>query len=311
MNPQENVVPESHFDSQQISPAPTSATRPLYWSIRREVWENHSIYMAPLAVAGVILFGFLTGAMKLSKHLRAALPQNQIDQYMAIQASLLFVAFLLILTAFIVGTFYSLDALHGERRDRSILFWKSLPVSDLTTVISKASIPLVVLPLLTVVTILVTQLLILLISSITLTANGTAVRPLWEQLHLFKTPLEVLYALAALALWHAPIYGWLLLVSSWVKRAPLLWAVMPLLAISIFEHIAFHTGYFASFVKYRLTGVMTEAFFSPKPGTLPSDLMWLLTPVKFLSSPDLWIGLAVAAVFLGAAVRLRRYREPI
>ena len=51
-------------------------------------------------------------------------------------------------TAFIVGIFYSLDALHGERRDRSILFWKSMPVSDLTTVLSKASIPLVVLPLL-------------------------------------------------------------------------------------------------------------------------------------------------------------------
>ncbi len=59
-----------------------------------------------------------------------------------------FAAGCIMATAFIVGVFYCLDALHGERRDRSILFWKSLPVSDLTTVLSKASIPLVVLPLL-------------------------------------------------------------------------------------------------------------------------------------------------------------------
>ena len=58
--------------------------------------------------------------------------------------------------------FYCLDALYGERRDRSILFWKSLPVSDLTTVLSKASIPIVVLPLLTFAVTVATQLIMLL-----------------------------------------------------------------------------------------------------------------------------------------------------
>ena len=75
-------------------------------------------------------------------------------------------AMMLIFTAFIVGVFYCLDALHGERRDRSILFWKSLPVSDLTTLLSKATIPLIVLPLVTFAIIVATQVVMLLWTSV-------------------------------------------------------------------------------------------------------------------------------------------------
>ena len=90
------------------------------------------------------------------------------------------------LTTFVVGVFYCLDALHGERRDRSILFWKSLPVSDLTTVLSKASIPLVVLPLLTFAITVVTQWIMLLLSSAVLLGSGLSVATLWTQLSLFQ-----------------------------------------------------------------------------------------------------------------------------
>src|SRR6266550_1248331 len=91
-------------------------------------------------------------------------------------------AALLMLTQLLVGAFYCLDALHGERRDRSILFWKSLPVSDLTTVLSKASIPLVVLPLLTFTIIVATQWIMLLLSSAVLLGSGLSVATLWRQL---------------------------------------------------------------------------------------------------------------------------------
>ncbi len=105
--------------------------------------------------------------------------------------------------------FYCLDALHGERRDRSILFWKSLPVSDLTTVLSKASIPLVVLPLLAFAITVVTQCIMLLLSSAVLLASGLSVATLWTQLSLFQMSLMLLYHLVTVhALWHAPIY-WL------------------------------------------------------------------------------------------------------
>ena len=74
-------------------------------------------------------------------------------------------AMMIIITAFIIGVFYCLDALHSERRDRSILFWKSLPVSDLTTVLSKASVPLAILPLIVLPIVVVMQFIMMLISS--------------------------------------------------------------------------------------------------------------------------------------------------
>jgi ABC-2 type transport system permease protein len=311
MNPQENVVPESHFDSQKIAPATMSATQPMYWSVRREIWENQSIYIAPLAVAGIILFSFLVSVIKIPANRHAGVVITPAQEYMAIEVACFVAAFLLALTAFIVGAFYCLDALHGERRDRSILFWKSLPVSDLTTVLSKASIPLIVLPLLTFAIILVTQLFILLIGTIGLLMKGDSAAALWAGLPLFSMPLEQLLALVAIVLWHAPIYGWLLLVSSWARRTPLLWAVLPLLAISIFEKIALHTGHFAYLVRYRVTGVFTRAFFSQPPGRPMGASLIQVDLGKFLSTPDLWIGLAVAAAFFAAAIRLRRYREPL
>ena len=62
MNTQSNAMPNSPLDPQRIAPAtalPATQTRPMYWSIRRELWENRSIYIAPLVVAGVVLIGFL------------------------------------------------------------------------------------------------------------------------------------------------------------------------------------------------------------------------------------------------------------
>ena len=165
MNTQSNAMPESPLESQRIAPAAMSATRPLYWSVRRELWENRSIYIAPLAVAAVFLFGFLISMIHLPRQMRAASALDPMQQHELIAQPYDIAAALIMATAFIVGVFYCLDALHGERRDRSILFWKSLPVSDLTTVLSKASIPLVVLPLLTFAITVATQLIMLLLSS--------------------------------------------------------------------------------------------------------------------------------------------------
>jgi ABC-2 type transport system permease protein len=314
MNTPSNAVPESAADSQGIAPAAMpvmAATRPMYWSVRRELWENRSIYIAPLVVAAVVLFGFLIRAMTLPHRMRAVLALDAAKQSEAVAMPYSFVAALLIATAFIGGVFYCLDALHSERRDRSILFWKSLPVSDRTTVLSKASIPLVVLPLLIFAVIVATQLIMLMLNTAVLLGKGPGLETLWERLPLFKMSLGLFYALIAIALWHAPLYGWLLLVSGWARRAAFLWAVLPPLAISVFERIAFGTSYIGSLLRYRLIGWFTQGFDFKKQGTGAMDPLAQLTPGKFLSSPGLWLGLAAAAIFLAAAVRLRRYREPI
>jgi len=310
MNTPSNAVPESPIDSQVIAPAPMSATRPMYWSVRRELWENRSIYIAPLVAAAVNLFGFAISTIGLPDRRRAVLLLDPAQQRAQIERPYDVAAMMIMLTAFIVGVFYCLDALHGERRDRSILFWKSLPVSDLTTVLSKASIPLVVLPLLTFAITVATQLIMLLLSTAVLLMNGLSAAT-WRQLPLFESSLVLLYGLIVLALWHAPIYGWLLLVSGWARRATFLWAVLPLLALGAVEKIAFHTSHFASFLKYRLIGGMAEAFAFKPRGSVPIESLTQLTPGQFLSSAGLWIGLVATAAFLAAAARLRRYREPI
>jgi ABC-2 type transport system permease protein len=309
MNTQSHAVPESPLGSQGIAPAPMSASRPMYWSVRRELWENRSIYVAPLAVATLILFGFLISTIHLPAKMRAALALTPMHQRGLIAQPYDFAALLIMFTTFVVAVFYCLDALHGERRDRSILFWKSLPVSDLTTVLSKASVPLVVLPLLTFAITVVTQFIMLLLSTAVLAGSGLSVAKPWTQLPLFQMSLLLLYHLVTVhALWYAPIYGWLLLVSGWARRAAFLWAVLPLLAIAMVEKIAFNTSHFAALLQHRM-GSGAEAVIAP--GSLPMDPMTHLTPVHFLASPGLWIGLAVAAIFLAAAVRLRRYQGPI
>ena len=158
---------------------------------------------------------------------------------------------------------------------------------------------------------LATQLIMLLLGSAVLAANGIERRASsgrhWPFL---KMSLVLIYALVVMTLWYAPIYGWLLLVSGWARRMAILWAVLPPLGLCIVERIAFDTHYLFSLLDYRLSGFLSEAFYYRK-GSRLEDPMALLTPLHFLSSPGLWVGLVLAAVFTAGAIWLRRNREPI
>jgi ABC-2 type transport system permease protein len=283
------------------------ASRRLYWSVRRELWENRAIYIAPLAVAALFLVAFLIGAIHPPVKMRDAMALDPMRHQDLVEQPYSFAAFLLMGTTLIVAMFYCLEALYSERRDRSILFWKSLPVSDLTTVLAKLSIPLVILPLVTFAITIVTQWIMLLLSSALMLARGQNVAALWSHLPLFQMSLMLFFHVVAIhGLQFAPVYSWVLLVSSWARRAPLLWAVLPPLAIGVAEKVAFHTSHFAALLGYLLGG--GPEIVTGKMQMLP------LTPLavgEFFINPGLWIGLAVAAAFLAAAVRLRRYREPI
>ena len=305
MNTQANTMSESPQESQVTSAAPITLSRRMYWQVRRELWENRSLYIAPMAVAGVALLAFslssFVGIWETPLRLNPQKPQGPYEM----------VAGLMMLTGIVVGVFYCLDALHGERRDRSILFWKSLPVSDVTTVLAKASIPLMILPLLTFAIGVATQWLMLLISSAVVLAGGGSVAALWANLPFVRMSWLLLYhILTAHALWPAPVYCWLLLVSGWPRRATFLWAALPLVAIGGVEQIVFHTWHFASLVSSRLIGV-PPMIASTAPAMFPTDPMTHIDLGSFLGSPGLWIGLAVSAAFLTAAVRLRRYQGPI
>src|SRR5438128_1160829 len=203
MNTQSTAMHESPLDSQGIAPAVISATRLMYWSVRRELWENRSIYIAPLAAAAVFLFGFVINMATMRHHLGAWL-LDPAQQHDLLTTRYEISASLIMGTALIVGIFYTLDALYGERRDRSILFWKSLPVSDLTTVLSKITIPLVILPLLSFAITVATQFIMLLLSSAILAGSGVNIGTLWAEASFFHVSLVLLFLLITL---HGVRYG--------------------------------------------------------------------------------------------------------
>ena len=303
MNTQSNAVPDSPLGAQGFAPAAMSATRPMYWSVRRELWENRSIYLAPLAVSGFALVGFLIATIG-----RSLSTPDLTQRRTILEEPYSFATALIMGAAAVVGLLYCLEALHGERRDRSILFWKSLPVSDLTTVLSKASIPFIILPGLAFVVTVATNLIMLLLSTAVLKGSGLSAAVLWAQLWSFQ--IELLYHLVTVhVLWYAPIYAWLLLVSGWARRAAFLWAGLPPLAIFIIEKLAFNTSHFGALLRYRFSG--PEELVFTEPGSFALHPMMHLDLGKFLSTPGLWTGLLVAAIFLAAAVRLRRYQGPI
>ncbi len=309
MNTPSNVMAESPSRSETLAAAKISPARQLYWSVRRETWENRSIYLAPLAVASVFLAGFFIGLIHLPDRMRAALALSPMEQRHAIEQPYVIVAIMLMAIYLLVAVFYCLDALYGERRDRSVLFWKSLPVSDLTTVLSKACIPILVLPLVTFAVNLVAQLIMMLASTAVLAGSGMSAAPLWNQVPFFRTSGINLYHLLVFhGIWYAPFYGWLLMVSAWAKRAPFLWATLPPVAIGVVEKLAFNTSHFAMLVQYRFAGgpMSTEGGM-----TMTMDMMAPHHLGLFLTSPGLWIGLMVTAVFLAAAVLLRRSGRPI
>jgi ABC-2 type transport system permease protein len=312
MTTQSNAVPQHPLDAQEIAPAVISPTRPLYWSVRRELWENRSIYIAPLAVAAVYMLGFLISLFWLPRSLRGleAL-HDATPQPIALAMPYSHAAMLIMMVGFLVGIFYSLDALHSERRERSILFWKSLPVSDLTTVLAKAIVPLAILPVLVFAITVTLQLIMLLVSAAVLLLSAAGAATPWHP-PLFEMELVLLYSLIVLALWHAPLYMWLLLVSGWPRRATFLWAVLPPMALAALEFIAFHTSYLGSLLQDRLYGFAAAAFDLKDKAGVSIDPHFIplaqLAPGRFFSSPSLWIGLVVAAIFFHAAVRLRRYQ---
>ncbi len=301
-------------ESQSVARTPLRATRPFYWSVRRELWDNPSIYIAPLIASGVVLLGSLLTAFRLPEMRRAALLLDPVRQRAAIEMPYDMAALMIMFTAFIVAVFYTLDALHGERRDRNILFWKSMPVSDRTTVLSKAVVPLVIMPLLTFVIVQATQLIMLLISSAALAPSGLA-GTTWRLLPILRLSKILFYALITSALWAAPLYGWLLLVGGSARRATFLWAVLPWLALCAIEKLVLGTAGLAHIVGQRVTGNFEEAFVVvhfPKGTHAPVvDRLVQLDPLKFLSSPGLWIGLVIAAGFIAGAIQLRRYRGPL
>ena len=290
-----NIFPET---PQPRLYAEISPLQSFLWCVQRELWEYRSLYLAPLAVGAVYLFAFLilmiAGLHVDPTHVRALRQPYDLA------------AGLIMGTTFVLGFYYALDCLYSERRDRSILFWKSVPVSDLTAVIAKASIPIVYLPLMSFAVTFVMQAIMVFLASGRLMVTGRGAAAMWQQLSLGNMWGGLLtHLVIGHVLWYAPIYAYMIMVSAWAKRAPILWAALPPLAIGFGEKLAFNTTHFANMLGYRIAGGRSsdamEAMHSAPHGGL----------ALFFAEPGLWVGLAFAAVFIYVAARVRHVRGPV
>jgi len=297
-----NVTPDAGIHRHSFN-APFSF-EPYFWSVRRELWEYRSTYMAPLIVAGFFVVGYFISALRTAHKLRANVGSADLSD--VILGPYNFAGLAIMGATFLISIYYCFDALHSERRDRSVLFWKSLPVSDLTVVLAKATIPIVFLPLLTVGVTIGLHCLMLAIGSAVFAAAGFG--GALASLPLVSMWTVLLYHMVAIhALSFAPFYGWMLLVSAWARRAPFLWGTLPILIVAALEKIAFNTNQFLQLLGSILGAGPRDASFPP---SMAGHSLSHLHPGEYLFSPNLWIALTVAGGFLIAAARIRRHRGP-
>jgi len=296
--------------------------------IRREVWENRSIYVVPVLVALIMalvtIAGLVTASSFDNEVRMAILGASNIVGDVERQAAmtLLFAGaspvFLLALA--ILTVFYSLDSLYAERKDKSILFWRSLPITDAETVISKLLTATALLPLLTIAAIVVTHVIILIALSIWIVVKGgSAGHLVWGSVAFIDNWFAATIVTFASALWMSPFIGWFLFVSAWTKRSPLLMAFLPLILIPLIEAIIFRSAVFAEAVFGR-GGVMPlfrggmdmDDFFDEERMQVNEEVISLLAHLdiaQFLASPSLWAGIIVCGLFTTAAIYVRRYRD--
>lgn len=294
--------------------------------VRRELWEHRAIYIAPLVIALVMSLMSLTGQVTISAFghevdlaIIGASSAGEIERQAAINAILTVFTSIFALGAWILMIFYSLDALYAERRDKSILFWRSLPVTDAETVISKLLTAVLVIPLTAFAFVVVTHLLNLILWSIWLSIQGgDAGHLLWSAAPLFDNWAATLIIAVAMPLWLSPLIGWFLFVSAFTRRSPLLIAFLPMFVVPMLEKLVSSTSLFWDAIFARsvrpplFKGIDVSRIFDEDNFQIAADTASLLAKIdlaRFLSSPSMWLGLVVCGLFTTAAIYIRRYRD--
>jgi len=221
--------------------------------------------------------------------------------------------------------FYCLGALYDERKDRSVLFWKSLPVSDGETVLAKVVSAVLVIPLIATLVAIATMLVFLaMLSVVVMIHGGNPIELIWGPGHPLAISLSVLAAIPVYAIWALPTVGWLMLCSAWARSVPFLWAVLVPLLAGLFvtmSNLMRLSGlgaewFWTNIVARMLLGVVpfTRHDFARMDGAdlEGSGLMQLIEPAAVWSNllqPNLWIGAAAGVAMLVLAARLRRWRD--
>lgn len=295
--------------------------------IQREVWEHRSIYVTPIAIASIVTLGTLAMLMFASGYgeeldiaiFGATNLAGDPERMVALTGFFVGTSWLFVFALAILTIFYSLDSLYAERKDKSILFWRSLPVTDAETVISKLLTAILVIPVVAVVAIIATHLVDLIILSIWVSfKGGDAGQLIWGSVPLLDNWLAAFIAIMASAIWMSPFIGWFLFVSAFTKRSPLLMAFLPLILIPLIEVIFLRSSHFVEAVFARrgamplFRGMDIGEIFDEDSLRINEEIVTLLGHldiVHFVTSPAMWVGVVVCGLLTTAAIYVRRYRD--
>ena len=290
------------------------------WLVRREFWENRAIWLIPAVLGGLLVLASLFGGYQVLGAVDLATVRAVVQAGALDGMVLIAVTFFIVMS--IYSTWYLLDCLYADRKDRSILFWKSMPISDTATVVCKLATALIVIPLLYFALADLTTLIMAFIISVR--ANSYIDSSLWRGGLWLQIQALWLYLIVTAAIWYLPVAAWLLVVSAWARRAVMLWSILPPLALVIAERVFLGTHVIAGQLSSRLDGYFSHAL-QYTPGAAnwvtteighdtintPVSVIQFLNPGGFFSSSDTWIGAAVGAALIAGAIQLRMRRTEI
>ena len=323
------------------------------WLLKREYWEHRGgFFWAPLITGAIFILltimAVIAGesvrraadndgetlrmnGVELSKLTETMQPGDIAEMGAGLDLGTLMAATWPFMVLAFVVFFYCLGALFDERKDRSILFWKSLPLSDHQTVLSKVFSALVLAPVIATVAAIATSIgFLVILSGYALFHGGNPLTLIWGPASPLTVAFHVAAALPVFAVWALPTVGWLLLVSAWSKSKPFLWALLvPLFAgilvswFDVMEMLGMKASWFwTNIVGRMLLGTVNGidvVYRSAKDPAMqnfnpngPQDIVALFSAQNTWSAfatLDMWVGAAAGVAMILAAVHFRRTRD--
>ena len=307
--------------------------------VKREFWEHRGAFIKAPIIIGIVMLVltvllYMTGRVFMVRngnveHMNSGLSElaNLSQDKLQFFWDSMFIgsAQMFLITMFFVLFFYILGSLFDDRKDGSILFWKSLPISDFETVISKIITAIIFVPLVYVVIFMLFMLSYLVLSSILLLISGlNPIELIWQPIHLFKGFLIMLSGATVQMLWALPIYGWLMFCSSWFKTKPFLWSFFIPLMIAIAWYFinaitnisrVFDINMFKIPLRYIAHAMIPFSSgskgltfsYSSKDNTTISEMFHRLG--QTVSHIEIVYGAIFAIIFIGISIWVRRYRN--
>ncbi len=303
--------------------------------MQREFWENKGAFRTTPIVIGAIHIVLLLMSIFTTAHfdnelytfreaIRMLAGQPDLFRSEHVYEIMLGSSLFFTIVLSVVVFFYLLGSLYDDRKDRSILFWKSLPTSDSLTILSKLLTAMITAPLCFLIVFILTQVVATVIAAIMIMSVGENPWTLFiSSMNPIKVWAVVGFSYLATSVWFLPISAWLMLVSAFSPRVPLLFALLPPLVFSILQTwidflrtFTLNSSVFGMIGKWIANNpTILTAEVQNGVGMLALGLPGIerfdraVTAANILDrlfSLDMLYGLILAAVFLAGALWFRR-----